>query len=114
MPKKERFMSNKSKTRKSTRRPRITAEQFDAKFDAGEDILAYLDLDKARIFAPGEERLDLTPTKVNVDFPRWMVDRLDMAADRVGVPRQSLIKMWLAECLGKAGPTSGSAASRSH
>jgi hypothetical protein len=50
-------MSSKSKTRKSApRRPRITAEQFDAKFDAGEDIIEYLDLEKARIFAPGKER----------------------------------------------------------
>jgi len=105
-------MISKSKTRKSApRRTRITAEQFDAKFDAGEDILEYLDLDAGRIFAPGEERLDLTPTKVNVDFPRWMVDRLDTAADRVGVPRQSLIKMWLAECLGKANPPSASTVS---
>jgi hypothetical protein len=54
-----------------------------------------------RRFAPGEERLDLTPTKVNIDFPRWMVEGLDHASDRVGVPRQSLIKMWLAERLQK-------------
>jgi hypothetical protein len=95
-------MSTKSKTRKTAPRPpRITAAEFDAKFDAGEDITEYLDLSTARVFAPGEERLDLTPTKVNVDFPRWMVDGLDNAADRVGVPRQSLIKMWLAERLEK-------------
>lgn len=80
-------------------RARITVAQFDAKADSGEDISEYLDLGAARVFAPGEERLDLTPTKVNVDFPRWMVDSLDLAADRVGVPRQSLIKMWLAERL---------------
>ena len=98
-------MKTKSTSRKpAPRRARVTAAQFDARFDAGEDISEYLDLGAARLFAPGEERLDLTPTKVNVDFPRWMVDSLDMAADRVGVPRQSLIKMWLAERLGKANP----------
>lgn len=104
-------MSSKAKIRKAApRRAHITAAEFDAKFDAGEDITEYLDLGAARVFAPGEERLDLTPTKVNVDFPRWMVDGLDMAADRVGVPRQSLIKMWLAERLAKANHrTSGGA-----
>jgi len=99
-------MSSKRKIQNrkpAPRRAHITAAQFDAKFDAGADISEHLDLGAARIFAPGEERLDLTPTKVNVDFPRWMVDGLDIAADRVGVPRQSLIKMWLAERLEKAG-----------
>ena len=93
-------------------RARITAAQFDAKADAGEDISEYLDLGAARVFAPGEERLDLTPTKVNVDFPRWMVDSLDLAADRVGVPRQSLIKMWLAERLETANSRSARSGSK--
>ena len=98
-------MTSKRKNHKPAPRPaRITAAEFDAKFDAGEDITGFLDLGAARVYAPGEERLDLTPTKVNVDFPRWMVESLDLAADRVGVPRQSLIKMWLAERLGKINP----------
>jgi hypothetical protein len=92
-------MRNKPKSRKVRSRKPLTAAQFDAKFDAGEDITPFLDLVEARVFGPGEERLDLTPTKVNVDFPRWMVDRLDIEADRVGVPRQSLIKLWLADKL---------------
>ncbi len=101
-------MSSKHKNRKTTTRPAtITAAEFDAKFDAGEDISEYLDVENARVYRPGEEELDLTPTKVNVDFPRWMVEGLDNAADRVGVPRQSLIKMWLAERLeGASRPTS--------
>ncbi len=108
-------MSSKRKIRKTApHRPRITTTQFDAKFDAGEDITEYLDLDTARVFEPGEERLDLTPTKVNVDFPRWMVDGLDNAADRVGVPRQSLIKMWLAERLEKANPSGARSAAGTH
>lgn len=86
------------------RKPKsIPAAKFDAKFDRGEDISRHLDLDKIERFGPGEDdRLDLTPTKVNVDFPKWMVEGLDVAADRVGVPRQSLIKMWLAERLEKS------------
>lgn len=77
---------------------RISAAAFDAKFDRGEDISAHLDLSGARTFAPGEdETLDLTPQKVNVDFPAWVVAALDREANRVGVPRQSLIKLWIVE-----------------
>lgn len=52
-----------------------------------------------RVFAAGEVRLDLTPTKVNIDFPKWMVEALDVESDKFGVPRQSLMKLWLAERL---------------
>jgi hypothetical protein len=51
---------------------------------------------------PGEERLDLTPTKVNIDFPRWMVGGMDHALGSGRRTRQSLIKMWLTERLAKA------------
>jgi len=87
--------------KKNTPRSLSTAE-FDKLADSGGDITKYLDLSAAKRLAPGEERLDITPTKVNIDFPRWMVQSLDHASDRVGVPRQSLIKMWLAERLQKA------------
>jgi hypothetical protein len=87
--------------KKNTPRSLSTAE-FDKLADSGGDITKYLDLSTAKRLAPGEERLDITPTKVNIDFPRWMVQSLDHASDRVGVPRQSLIKMWLAERLQKA------------
>lgn len=92
-------MNGKPQNRKTQRR--LTAAQFDALADAGADISKHLDLPSAEVFAPGEERLDLSSMKVNVDFPKWMVRRLDLAANRVGVPRQSLIKMWLAERLEK-------------
>ena len=71
----------------------ITAEEFDAKFDNGEDISAYVDWSKAR--RPNQE-----PRRVNVDFPAWMVSGLDKQARHLGVTRQSLIKMWIAERLG--------------
>ena len=51
--------------------------------------------------------LDLTPQKVNVDFPAWVVSALDREADRLGVPRQSLIKVWIAERLEHAGVGAG-------
>jgi len=71
----------------------ITAEEFDEKFDNGEDISAYVDWSKAR--RPNQE-----PRRVNVDFPAWVVQGLDREAGRLGVTRQSLIKMWIAERLG--------------
>jgi hypothetical protein len=71
----------------------MTAEQLDEIFDRGEeDILPYLDLAKA--VRPGHQA-----KRVNVDFPSWMISRLDFEADRLGVPRQSLIKVWIAERL---------------
>ena len=76
-----------------TARETITTEQFDEMFDNGEDISAYVDWSKAR--RPNQEA-----RRVNVDFPAWMVRDLDKEAGRLGVTRQSLIKMWLAEKLG--------------
>jgi hypothetical protein len=71
----------------------MRAEELDRIFDAGEeDILPYLDLGKA--VRPGHRA-----RRVNVDFPEWMISRLDFEADRLGVPRQSLIKVWIAERL---------------
>lgn len=71
----------------------MKAEELDRLFEKGEeDILPYLDLAKA--VRPGHEA-----KRVNVDFPQWMLARLDLEADRVGVPRQSLIKVWIAERL---------------
>jgi hypothetical protein len=67
----------------------ITTEEFDEKFDNGEDVSEYLDWSKAR--RPNQE-----PRRVNVDFPAWMVRDLDREAGRLGVTRQSLIKMWIA------------------
>ena len=70
----------------------MKANDFDQKFDRGEDITADLDLKKAR--RPGEEH-----RRVNVDFPTWMIESLDREAKRLGVTRQSIIKVWLAEML---------------
>ncbi len=72
------------------------AKEFDKKFDAGTDITRYLDLSKAR-------RLGHEQRRVNVDFPVWMIDSLDREASRLGVPRQSLIKMLIARHLDESG-----------
>lgn len=71
----------------------MKAKDLDKIFDGGEiDMNDYLDLSKA--FRPGQEQ-----KRVNVDFPVWMIDRLDREAGRLGVPRQSLIKVWIGEYL---------------
>jgi hypothetical protein len=77
-------------------RKTISAEEFDRLFDEGSDeIDQYIDWSKAR--RPGQEA-----KRVNVDFPQWMVAKLDAEAKRRGVTRQALIKMWLAEKLDRA------------
>jgi hypothetical protein len=68
----------------------MKAKTFDRKFDSGHKIVDQLDLSKAR-------RAGTDAKQVNVDFPAWMVDSLDREARRLGVTRQSLIKLWLAE-----------------
>lgn len=72
----------------------MKTKTFDRKFDASEKIIDQLDLAKAR-------RVGTDPKRVNVDFPGWMVDSLDREARRMGVTRQSLIKLWLADKLGQ-------------
>ena len=75
----------------------MKAKEFDRKFDEGEDISSCLDLSKAK--RPKQEQ-----KRINVDFPVWMIQLLDKEAKRLGVPRQSIIKVWLAERLGKVNP----------
>ncbi len=73
----------------------MKAEEFDKKFDRGEDITKYLDFSKAR--HPGREQ-----RRVNVDFPVWMIQGLDREAQRLGIARQALIKMVIAQHIEKA------------
>ena len=71
----------------------MKAKELDKKFDAGGDISKYLDLSHAR-------RTNEEPRRVNVDFPAWMIHSLDKEACRLGVTRQSIIKVWISERLG--------------
>jgi hypothetical protein len=70
----------------------MKAKKFDQDFDEGIDITASLDLSKSRRVLQDQKR-------VNVDFPTWMIDSLDREASKLGVTRQSVIKIWLAERL---------------
>jgi hypothetical protein len=70
----------------------MRATRLDEAFDEGQDISEHLDLERAR--RPSQEQ-----KRVNVDFPVWMIQSLDREARRLGVPRQSVIKVWIAERL---------------
>lgn len=70
----------------------MKAKKFEHLFDEGVDLTASLDLSKAKRVMQAQKR-------VNVDFPTWMVESLDREASKLGVTRQSVIKIWLAERL---------------
>ncbi|OGQ77304.1 MAG: CopG family transcriptional regulator [Deltaproteobacteria bacterium RIFOXYA12_FULL_58_15] len=70
----------------------MKANELDKHFEMGEDISKYLEVSKAH-------RPNQVQRRVNVDFPIWMIRSLDREARRLGVPRQSVIKVWLAERL---------------
>jgi hypothetical protein len=70
----------------------MNSSEFDQRFDADDSVVDVLDLNAAR--RPRQEQ-----KRVNVDFPVWMVEQLDREASRLGVTRQSIIKVWLAERL---------------
>lgn len=72
----------------------MKSRSLDKTFDEGGDISQHLDLSKAK-------RPNQAQKRVNVDFPLWMVQLLDKEAKRLGVPRQSIIKIWVAERLEK-------------
>ena len=70
----------------------MKAKNLAKMFDEGKDIRSHLALSKAR--RPGHEQ-----RRVNVDFPSWIIESLDAQASRLGVTRQSVIKLWIAERL---------------
>jgi hypothetical protein len=95
----EKSASNKSKhgidfyeAQELMKKKFIKAEEFDKKFDDGQDVSEFLDFSKTE--RPGEKQ-----KRVEVDFPDWMLQSLDKEAKRLGVSRQSIIKVWIAERL---------------
>ncbi|RJX28235.1 MAG: CopG family transcriptional regulator [Desulfurivibrio sp.] len=73
----------------------MKAEEFDKKFEAGEDLKDDLDFSKAR-------RVNQEAKRVNIDFPAWVVEGLDKQSKRLGITRQALVKVWIAEKLKEA------------
>lgn len=78
----------------------MKAKKFDQKFEGKENVTEFLDLSKAK-------RVNQEQRRVNVDFPTWMIESLDREAGKLGVTRQSIIKVWLAERLERSGQTGG-------
>ncbi len=76
---------------------KITTEEFDTKFDNQEDISSYLDEAKSMKLADFDKTIKTK--KINVDFPENILIQLDQEAKRIGVTRQSIIKVWIAERL---------------
>ena len=72
----------------------MTAEEFERRFDEGEDVTPFFDM--ASIRRPGVE-----PRRVNVDFPEWMVAERDWQSRLIGVSRQALVKLWVSERIQK-------------
>lgn len=72
----------------------MKAKSFEKQFDEDVDITSSLDISKAKRVLQAQKR-------VNVDFPTWMIESLDREAGKLGVTRQSIIKVWLAERLEK-------------
>lgn len=70
----------------------MKATDFDRRFDAGDEMSAHVDWTQAR-------RLNVQVKRVNVDFPAWVVSGLDRQARKLGITRQALIKLWIAERL---------------
>lgn len=70
----------------------ITGKEFDEKFEAGEDLSEYLDIDRA-------QRPELNKKKININLPVWMVNKVDEQAKKTGTSRQAIIKVWIAEKL---------------
>lgn len=69
---------------------KVKAKDFDAAFDRGDEVTKFLDKSKAR-------RVNAELKRVNIDFPVWVISSLDKEARRLGITRQSLVKMWIAE-----------------
>ena len=72
-----------------------TVKEFDELFDSGEDISEFVDYSKGT-------RPNLAQKRVNLDLPVWMIEKLDEEAKRLGVARQAIMKMFLAQHLEKA------------
>ncbi|WP_245562344.1 type II toxin-antitoxin system BrnA family antitoxin [Marinospirillum minutulum] len=70
----------------------IKAEELDKMFDDGQDISAYIDTSKGK-------RVNIEQKKVDLDLPIWMIKQLDLEAKKLGVARQAIMKMFLAQHL---------------
>jgi len=78
---------------KKLKNKKISAKEFDQKFDRGENMMPHLDKRSIRVNHPLQ--------RINLDLPRPLLEKLDKEADRIGVPRTALIKLWISERIDK-------------
>lgn len=74
---------------KTSSRKKIKASEFDKLFDEGKDVSEYLDLKSLKVEYPTQ--------RINIDIPEEMLLQIDKEATRIGIPRTSLLKVWIAE-----------------
>jgi hypothetical protein len=74
------------------KKKKIKASDFDAAFDKG-DVTKHLDIKSAKARFPVQ--------RISIDFPKNILEEIDIEAAKIGVTRTSLIKMWVAEHLSK-------------
>lgn len=79
-------------SKRSSRKTKVTAAEFGRAFDQGKGFEA-LDLETVTVRAPMQ--------RINIDMPKHILHQVDNEANRIGVPRTSLMKMWIVEKLGK-------------
>ena len=91
------MQEQKKKKNMMSAKPTLSAEELDDLHDAGADLSVHVETGAAR--RPG-----LEIEQVEVDFPKWMVRSLDLEAQRLGIPRQYLIKVWISQALEAKGP----------
>ncbi len=73
----------------------VRADEFDRVFEEGKDVTRYLELRSAKARHPTR--------RINVDVPKDLLKKVDQEAARIGVPRTSLIKIWISERLDQMG-----------
>lgn len=74
----------------------LTAEQIDKKFDDGEDVLEYFDLENPQVNAPMRS---VEQKRVTLTMPEWMIQGLDKQAADLAISRNAVINTYLAEKL---------------
>ena len=70
-----------------------TAEEFDRRFDEGEDIFS-LGMDPSKGTQPGLEQ-----RPIDVNLPNYLLNKIDRQAEIHGITRQDLIERWLRACV---------------
>ena len=77
-------------SRKTSGKAKFTAAEFERAFERGEEI-EMLDLESATVHAPMQ--------RINIDIPKHILHQVDNEANRIGVPRTSILKLWIVEKL---------------